>query len=177
MKSDIYFCPVGIFITDIPDAFTTGSWCVDIADPANLVSCMVGDIFQIYAVNKTHRKAILFFKYLLRVKRSENFIAKYTQPLKYIASSYPVKDIHEGGLIEYYGPTTPWGVLLEVDPFRVGDDELEAHQAQLVEVFDSLPETIKFSVINTSYVDESEHIISTIRDRANDPHLSLPQKE
>jgi hypothetical protein len=44
-------------------------------------------------------------------------------------------------------------------------------------VFDSLPETIKFSVINTSYVDESEHIISTIRDRANDPHLSLPQKE
>jgi hypothetical protein len=68
-------------------------------------------------------------------------------------------------------------VLLEVDPFRVGDDELEAHQAQLVEVFDSLPETIKFSVINTSYVDESEHIISTIRDRANDPHLSLPQKE
>src|SRR5659263_53184 len=135
-------------------------------------------IFFKYMRSTKHiEKAILFFKYLLRVKRSENFIAKYTQPLKYIASSYPVKDIHEGGLIEYYGPTTPWGVLLEVDPFRVGDDELEAHQAQLVEVFDSLPETIKFSVINTSYVDESEHIISTIRDRANDPHLSLPQKE
>jgi hypothetical protein len=133
--------------------------------------------FKYLRSTKHIEKAILFFKYLLRVKRRENFIAKYTQPLKYIASSYPVKDIHEGGLIEYYGPTTPWGVLLEVDPFRVGDDELEAHQAQLVEVFDSLPETIKFSVINTSYVDDSEHIISNIRNRANDPHLSLQQKE
>lgn len=122
-------------------------------------------------------KAILFFKYLLRVRRGENVIAKYTQPLKYIASSYPVKDIHEGGLIEYYGATTPWGVLLEVDPFRVGEDELESHQTQLVEVFDSLPETIKFSVINTSYVDDSEHIISIIRNKANDPNLSLQQKE
>ncbi len=122
-------------------------------------------------------KAILFFKYLLRVKRGENIVAKYTQPLKYIAASYPVKDVHEGGLIEYYGPTTPWGVLIEVDPFRVADDELESYQAQLVEVFDSLPETIKFSVINTSYVDDSEHMISSIRSKANDPHLSLPQKE
>ncbi len=122
-------------------------------------------------------KAILFFKYLLRVKRGENIVAKYTQPLKYIAASYPIKDIHEGGLIEYYGPTTPWGVLIEVDPFRVADDELESYQAQLVEIFDSLPETIKFSVINTSYIDDSEHIISSIRNRANDIHLSLPQKE
>jgi len=135
-------------------------------------------IFIKYFRSTKHiEKTILFFKYLLRVKRGENIIAKYTQPLKYIAASYPVKDIHEGGLIEYYGPTTPWGVLIEVDPFRVSDDELESHQAQLVEIFDSLPETIKFSVINTSYVDDSEHIISSIRNRANDPHLSLPQKE
>jgi hypothetical protein len=52
---------VGIFISDIPDAFTTGSWCMDIAHPANPVSCMVGGIFQIPAVNKTHRKSHSIF--------------------------------------------------------------------------------------------------------------------
>ena len=134
--------------------------------------------FYIYLRDAKHiEKLSLFLSYLLRTRRAENIIAKYTQPLKYIADSYPVKDIHECGLIEYYGPTTPWGVLINVDPFKVGDDELESHQAQLTEVFNSLPENVKLSVINTSYVDESQQFITTVRDRANDPILTKPQKE
>ncbi len=122
-------------------------------------------------------KMFLFVSYLIRSKRSENVIAKYTQPLSYIAKSYPVKDVHEGGLIEYYGASTPWGVLLKVDPFKISDDELESHQAQLTDVFNSLPEGVKFTVINTSYVDESEQFINTVRNQANNPAITRQQKE
>ncbi len=122
-------------------------------------------------------KAFLFAGYLLRTKRSEHIIAKYTQPLEYLSSSLPVKKIHEGGLIEYYGKTQAWGVLLKVDPFRVSDDDLDGHQAQLTSVFNSLPEGVKLTVINTSYVDESQQFINTVRNAANDPEITRPQRE
>lgn len=134
--------------------------------------------FILYLRDAKHiEKMFLFVGYLIRTKKSENVIAKYTQPLSYIAKSYPIKDIHEGGLIEYYGATNPWGLLLEVEPFRVGDDELESHQAQLTDVFNSLPEGVKITVINTSYIDETQQFITTVRDRANNPELTLQQKE
>lgn len=122
-------------------------------------------------------KATLFIKYLIRVRRSEDVIAKYTQPISYIAKSYPIKDIHEHGLIEFYGATNPWGVSLSVDPFKVSDDDIDSYQAQLTEVFNSLPEGVKFMVTNTSFVDESKQFINTVRTKANDPSLTRPQKE
>jgi hypothetical protein len=134
--------------------------------------------FFIYLKDAKHiEKMFLFGHYLIRTKRSENVIAKYTQPLSYIAKSYPVKSIHESGLVEYYGATNPWGVLLSVDPFKVSDDDIESYQAQLTDVFNSLPEGVKFTVINTSYVDESKQFISTVRNKANDPSLTRQQKE
>jgi hypothetical protein len=122
-------------------------------------------------------KLFLFLNYILRTQRSENVIAKYTQPLSYIATSYPIKDVHEDGFIEYYGATNPYGVILHVDPYRVSDDDLESHQAQLTEVFNSFPEGVKFTVINTSFLDDSQQFINTVRDKANRPILMKKQKE
>jgi hypothetical protein len=61
----------------------------------------------------------LFFKYLLRVKGRE-YHGKIPPALKYIAASYPVKNVH-GGLIEYYSPQLLEIVLTRIDPFKVAD--------------------------------------------------------
>lgn len=125
-------------------------------------------------------KAILFLQYFFRTRRGEDVVAKYTQPLAYIMKSYPIEDLIECPeycLIKYHGATHPWGVLFKVDPYKVSDDDLEAHQAQLTDFINSLPEGVKFSVINTSYVDDSSEMLDYIKDKANAEHLSRPQKE
>jgi hypothetical protein len=72
--------------------------------------------------------------YFYRSFRGKRVISKYKMPDDVILKHFPVKTIHEGGLIEYTGGH--YGVLLKVDPPRTTDDK--GINTALESVFNSL---------------------------------------
>ncbi len=78
----------------------------------------------------------LAYIFLIRGLRGQNMIPKYAVSARFMQSIIPIKEFHQGGIIEFTG--NKYGMLLKADPSRVSDDELEQHINQVRNLTDSL---------------------------------------
>ena len=120
----------------------------------------------------------------LRVKfffhgiQGKHIINQYTEPVANLEKIIPIISIHEGGIIEFRGGL--FGVLFELNPIRISEEERAIHEKRVEKVINGLPVNTHFKTLSCSRLEPRKPILLYILDllsksngeKATDIHLS-----
>jgi hypothetical protein len=120
----------------------------------------------------------------LRVKfffhgiQGKHIINQYTEPVANLEKIIPIISIHEGGIIEFRGGL--FGVLFELNPIRISEEERAIHEKRVEKVINGLPVNTHFKTLSCSRLEPRKPILRYILDllsksngeKATDIHLS-----
>jgi len=83
--------------------------------------------------------------FLIKSIRGENIVSKFTLPTAFLEKIIPIKEIHDKGLIEF--TDNKYGILLNSEPSRISNDELDSHIRKVVTLIDSLHDELLMKII------------------------------
>lgn len=118
----------------IPLAFTS-SW---------IYECFVGSflfgwwrLYFKYVHNEEKlEETVLFFQFFFDGYCGLHTITRYDTSLTFLQDVFPLKDIHEEGLIEFFGNS--FGLLIKFIPPEVREEDDDVHALKMQEVIDGL---------------------------------------
>jgi len=110
-------------------------------------------------------KSMVKFWYFVSEIRGKHVIHKLTSKDNDLRSVYPLKKIHNGGLIQFIGKE--YSVLLKLNPKRTADEDREDHQKKMTGLVDGLGTGRHFKIIACSKVNPRKEIIDHIMTVAN----------
>lgn len=110
--------------------------------------------------------------------QGKHVINQYSEPVSYLEKIIPIIVIHEGGIIEFVGGI--FGVLFELNPIRISEEERTAHEKRVEKVINGLPVNTHFKTLSCSRLEPRKPILRYILDllsksngeKATDIHLS-----
>ena len=87
----------------------------------------------------------LMYLFTIKSIRGENIVSKFTLPAAFLEKIIPLKQIHEKGLIEF--TNNQYGLLLNSEPSRISNDELDSHIRKVVTLINSLHDELLMKII------------------------------
>ncbi len=87
----------------------------------------------------------LMYLFLIKSLRGENIISKFKLPAAFLEKIIPIKEVHDKGLIEF--TNNRYGLLLNSEPSRISNDELDSHIRKVVTLIDSLHDELLMKII------------------------------
>lgn len=117
-------------------------------------------------------------KFFVAGIQGKHVINQYSEPVSYLEKIVPILEIHEGGIIEFRGGI--FGVLFELNPVRISEEERAAHERRIEKVINGLPFNTHFKTLSCSRLEPRKPILRYILDllsksngeKATDIHLS-----
>ncbi len=136
---------VSVFIV-LPLAFVESS-IIECLVVATLIDWW-GLYYKYASTESKLEKSILFLKFFFDGYSGLHTIARYDTELKFLEDVFPLKNIHEDGLIQFLD--NHYGLLIKFVPPQVQDEDEDAHGLRMQEVIDGLAgnTSIKFIAIS-----------------------------
>ena len=100
-------------------------------------------------------ESILFLKFFFDGYSGLHTIARYDTDLKFLKDVFPLKNIHEDGLIQFLD--NHYGLLIKFVPPQVQDEDEDSHGLRMQEVIDGLAGNTSIKFIATSKTDIDEN--------------------
>lgn len=110
-------------------------------------------------------KSMVKFWYFVSEIRGKHVMHKLTSKDNDLRKVYPLKKIHNGGLIQFIGKE--YGVLLKLHPKRTADEDRDDHQKKMTGLVDGLGTGRIFKIIACSKVNPRKEIIDHLMTVAN----------
>jgi len=110
-------------------------------------------------------KSMVKFWFIVSEIRGKHVMHKLTSKDNDLRSVYPLKKIHQRGLIQFLG--NEYGVLLKLNPKRTADEDREDHQKKMTGLVDGLGTGRHFKIIACSKVNPRKAIIDFLMTIAN----------
>jgi len=123
---------------------------------STIVECLVAAVligwwglYYKYASTESKlEESILFLKFFFDGYSGLHTIARYDTDLKFLEDVFPLKNIHEDGLIQFLD--NHYGLLIKFVPPQVQDEDEDAHGLRMQEVIDGLAGNTSIKFIATS---------------------------
>jgi len=78
----------------------------------------------------------LMYQFFIKSMRGQDVMAKFTLPAGFLERIIPLKAFHADGLIEFID--NQYGLLMQIEPSRISDDEIDGHIQKVRGLIDSL---------------------------------------
>lgn len=140
-----------------------------------LVLAYIVFFFKFLKSDETLDRSILMWNYFMRSMRGQTMIAKYTCSVPFLQQIVPIVSVHNEGIIQF--TENRWGILINSDPDRVIDDELDAHIMKVKDVVDSLFGDLVLKTFVCSRKNSAKPVEQDIVKKMNDPEKTIPQKQ
>src|SRR5574343_1373896 len=98
-------------------------------------------------------------------KKGDHVINMFTVSASFLEKIVPIKDIHEGGIIEF--TDSKFGVLMETFPIRISDEDREDHEKKIQKVVNGIPANTHFKTIACSRLQPRKPIEQHLLEVAN----------
>jgi hypothetical protein len=123
---------------------------------STIIECLVAAIligwwglYYKYALTESKlEESILFLKFFFDKYSGLHTIARYDTDLKFLEDVFPLKNIHNDGLIEFLG--NHYGILIKFIPPQIQDEDDETHGLNMQGVIDGLAGNTSLKFIATS---------------------------
>jgi hypothetical protein len=123
-------------------------------------------------------KTLLTLRFRYKDTRGRHIINKFDSYDKTLLSIVPIVGIHNDGIIEFKGKK--WGIVMELHPKRISDEEREAHEKRMEKVVNGIPANTHFKTIACSRLEPRKPIMQYILEitsqssgkKATDQHLA-----
>ena len=117
-------------------------------------------------------------KFFIAGIQGKHVINQYSEPVAYLQKVIPIIAIHTDGVIEFVGGV--FGVLFELNPVRISEEEREIHEKRIEKIINGLPVNTHFKTLSCSRLEPRKPILHYILDllskskgeKATDIHLS-----
>jgi len=123
------------------------------------------------AINRTD----LTVRYYIRKDMGMTYLPKFTMQPNTIEKFFPVKHVHEGGVIEFTG--NRFGVLMNMVTPRVDENNINRHLSGIESTLNSLTPGDIFKTFTCSRLVTQKPISNEILSATNDPDLSQTQRD
>lgn len=110
-------------------------------------------------------KSMIKFWFFIREIRGKNIMHKLTSKDNDLRTVYPLKKIHNRGLIQFIGKE--YGALIKRNPKRIADEDREDHHKKMTGLVDGLGTGRHFKIIACSKVNPRKEIIDHLMTVAN----------
>jgi hypothetical protein len=110
-------------------------------------------------------KSIIKFWFFIAEIRGKNVMHKLTTKDNDLKTVYPLKKIHDGGLIQFM--EKEYGLLIKLNPKRVADEDRDTHRKKMIGLVDGLGTGRHFKIIACSKVNPRKAIIDHLMTIAN----------
>lgn len=78
----------------------------------------------------------LMYLFFIKSLRGQDITAKFTLPTGFMERIIPLKAFHPDGMIEFIN--NQYGLLMQIEPSRISDDEIDGHIQKVQNLIDSL---------------------------------------
>lgn len=121
------------------------------------------------------RRTFFIVSYVWREWKGDTVVAKYDIPVEFLQKVIPLIDVHKGGLMEFKGKE--YGILIKVNPPRIGDDELERYTRNIQIFLDGINDNLTVKTIAASKSNMVKPLVNRLNELAVDKNLTTSQKE
>jgi hypothetical protein len=149
-------------------------WFVDAILYALIISYII--FFWMYLKNdEVLDRSQIKWSYFIRKINGQTILPKYIMTVPFLRQIVPILAVHKNGLIEF--TEKRWGMILEIDPGRISDDELDTHIIKVKEVMDSLHGDMVMKTFACSRSNVSGAFRDSLVQKLNDGTRTKAQKE
>jgi hypothetical protein len=124
---------------------------------------------------KSMDRTFLMYRYFIRSITGKNSIAKYALSASFLESIVPIKAFHDLGIIEFMG--NRYGLLMQIEPSRISDDELDSHIAKGRSLVDALHGSLLMKFYVVSVTSSGAAVEKNVIDIINKEKRSKKQKQ
>jgi len=117
----------------------------------------------------------LAYLYFIRELRGLNVIPKYVVSAEFLKSIVPIIEFHDEGLIEF--TRNKYGLLMKINPDRIGEDEIEHHINSVKLLVDSLHGDLMLKSYVVSNSSSNNSLESSLLASMNAPERTKAEQE
>lgn len=103
-------------------------------------------------------KLTLRLHFIIDDKRGKHVVNKFQVPVPFLTKVVPLVAVHGDGILEF--TDNKYGVIVELQPARIQDEEREAHEKRIEKLLNGIPANIHFKTTAISRLEPKRPVLN-----------------